>query len=151
MAVRQSDNFAVLRMDRRAEAGKNKSGGVCFMINKKWCDPGISPFCRVPARLIWNIYLLFAAHSICPGSFHQSSLLQFTFHHRQTLAWLCPNSTMCSVDTSTNTLTLPLSSRGPLTKPTSRRSCRTFTNMYPVQPWGGDVRWLTVSAVRVLL
>ncbi len=28
-----------LRMDRTAEAGKSKGGGVCFMINKKWCDP----------------------------------------------------------------------------------------------------------------
>ncbi len=40
---------------------------------------------------------------------------------------------MCSVDTLTNTLTLLLSSQGTLTKPTSGRSCRTFTNMYPVQ------------------
>ncbi len=38
-AVRPSDNFSVLRMDRTAEAGKNKGGGVCFMINKKCCDP----------------------------------------------------------------------------------------------------------------
>ncbi len=34
-----SDNISVLRMDRTAEAGKTKGGGVCFMINKKWCDP----------------------------------------------------------------------------------------------------------------
>ncbi len=34
-----TDPFSVLRMDRTAEAGKTKSGGVCFMINKKWCDP----------------------------------------------------------------------------------------------------------------
>ncbi len=38
-AVRPSDNFSLLRMDRTAEAGKNKGGGVCFMINKKWCGP----------------------------------------------------------------------------------------------------------------
>ncbi len=37
-AVMPSDNFSVLRMDRTAEAGKNRGGGVCFMINKKWCD-----------------------------------------------------------------------------------------------------------------
>ncbi len=37
--VTPSDNFSVLRMDRTAEAGKTKGGGVCFMINKKWCDP----------------------------------------------------------------------------------------------------------------
>ncbi len=37
--VTPSDNFSVLRMDRTAEAGKIKGGGVCFMINKKWCDP----------------------------------------------------------------------------------------------------------------
>ncbi len=39
MAVRPSDNFSVLRMDRTAKAGTTKGGGVCFMINKKWCDP----------------------------------------------------------------------------------------------------------------
>ncbi len=100
-------------------------------LTRNGVTPGISPFCRVPARLIWNISPLSATHSICPGIFHQSSLLQFTFHHRQTLAWLCPNSTMSSAATSINTLTLPLSSRGTLTKPTSRRSCQTFTNMYP--------------------
>ncbi len=38
-AVMPSDNFSVLRMDRTAEAGKTKGGGVCFIINKKWCDP----------------------------------------------------------------------------------------------------------------
>ncbi len=38
-AVMPSDNFSVLRMDRTAEAGKTKGDGVCFMINKKWCDP----------------------------------------------------------------------------------------------------------------
>ncbi len=38
-AVMPSDNFSVLRMDRTAEAGKTKGGGVCFFINKIWCDP----------------------------------------------------------------------------------------------------------------
>ncbi len=87
-AVTPSDNFSVLRMDRSAEAGKNKGGGVCFFINKKWCDPGISPFCRIPVRLIWSISPLSAAHSICHGSLHRSSLLPSTFHHKQTLSWL---------------------------------------------------------------
>ncbi len=44
-AVMPSDNFSVLRIDRTAEAGKTKGGGVCFMINKKWCVP-------------WNISIL---------------------------------------------------------------------------------------------
>ncbi len=38
-AVTPSDNLSVLRMDRTAKAIKTKGGGVCFMINKKWCDP----------------------------------------------------------------------------------------------------------------
>ncbi len=37
--VTPSDNFSVLRMDRTAETGKTKGGGVSFMINRKWCDP----------------------------------------------------------------------------------------------------------------
>ncbi len=95
--------------------------------------PEISPFCRVPACLIWNISPLSAAHSICPRSFHRLWLLLFTFHHRQILAWLCPNSTMCSADISTNILMLPPSSQGTLRKPTSGRSCLTFISIYPVQ------------------
>ncbi len=95
--------------------------------------PGISPFCRVPARLIWNISPLSAAHSICPGSLHRSSLLPFTSHHKQILAWLYPNSMTSSAATSINTLTLPPSSRGTSTKPTSEKSCQTSTNIYPVQ------------------
>ncbi len=95
--------------------------------------PRASPFCCVPGRLIWNISPLSATHSICPGNFHRLLLLLFTIHHRQTLAWLCSNSMMYSADTLTNTLMLHLSSRGTLTKPASGSSCRTFTNMYPVQ------------------
>ncbi len=53
--------------------------------------------------------------------------------YRQTLAWLCPKSMMCSAATLKNTQTLPLSSLGTLTTPTSGRSCQTFTNIYPVQ------------------
>ncbi len=50
-----------------------------------------------------------------------------------TPAWPCPNYTTSSAATSTNTLMLPLSSWGTLTKPTSGRSCRTSISMYPVQ------------------
>ncbi len=74
-AVTPSDNFSVLRMDRTAEAGKSKGGGVCFMTNKKWCDPRNISSLSHPARLIWNIYRLFAAHSIYPASSLRSSLL----------------------------------------------------------------------------
>ncbi len=63
--------------------------------------PGISPFCRFPARLIWNTSPLSAAPSICPGNLHRSSCLPFTSHRKQILAWLCPNYTMNSADIST--------------------------------------------------
>ncbi len=106
-AVTPSDKFSVLRMDRTAEAGKTKGGGVCFMINKNGVTPGISPFCRVPARLIWNISPLSAAHSTSPGSLHRSSSLPYIYHHKQILAWLCPYFTTSSAAISTSTLTLP--------------------------------------------
>ncbi len=82
-------------MDRTAEDSKTKGGGVCFMINKKWCGPR-------------NISILSSWTSI---------------HYLEHL----------SIIHYPNTLMLPLSSQGTLTKPTSGRSCRTFTNMYPVQ------------------
>ncbi len=106
--------------------------------------PGISPFCRVPVRLIWSISPLSAAPSICPGNLHRSSCLPFIFLHKQTLAWLCPISTMKSADMSTNIPTLLVSSLGTLTRPTSRKSCRTFINTYPVQPedW---IHWITAT------
>ncbi len=95
--------------------------------------PGISPLCRDPARLIWNIYPLFAAHSIYPREF--SAVIA-------TAVYIPPQA-----DTSLALSKLhdvisgyinqhpdaALSSRGILTKPTSGRSCRTFTSMYPVQ------------------
>ncbi len=107
-------------------------------------------YCRVPARLIWNISPLSAAHSICPESSQRSSLLPFTFHLRQTPAWPCPNYTTSSAATSTNTLTLPLSSRGTLTKPTSGRSCRTSISMYPVQ-LEDQIHWIiaTLSLLKL--
>ncbi len=88
--------------------------------------PGISPFCRVPARLIWNTSPLSAAHSICPGNSHQSSSLPFIYHHRQIAAWLCPNYTINSADISTNILTLHVSLPGTLTKPTFKKVIPNF-------------------------
>ncbi len=56
-------------MDRTAEAGKSKGGGVCFMTNKKWCDPrNISSLSRSCSPHL-DIYPLFAAHSIYPREF----------------------------------------------------------------------------------
>ncbi len=49
-AVTSSDNFSVLRMDRTAEAGKNKGGGVCFMTNHKWCDPRNISSSKMPTK-----------------------------------------------------------------------------------------------------
>ncbi len=88
--------------------------------------PGISPLCRDPARLIWNIYPLFAAHSIYPASSLRSSLLPSTFHLRQTPTWLCLIFTMCSAATLTNILTLPLSSRGDFNKANLRQVMPNF-------------------------
>ncbi len=133
-AVMPSDNFSVLRMDRTAEAGKTKDGGVNFMINKKWCDPknisnlscSCSPHLKHLSIICCPFYL--------PREFSSIVVTSVYIPPPLTLAWLCPISTMCSADISTNILTLPSSSPGTLTKPTSRRSCRTFINIYPVQP-----------------
>ncbi len=58
-AVTPSDNFSVLRMDRTAEAGKSKGGGVCFMINKEWCDPrNISSLSRSCSPYLENLSII---------------------------------------------------------------------------------------------
>ncbi len=84
-AVTPSDNFSVLRMDRTAEAGKSKGGGVCFMTNKKWCDPrNISSLSRSCSPHLEHLSII-CAHSIYPASSPRSSLLLLTFHLRQAL------------------------------------------------------------------
>ncbi len=124
-AVTASDNFSVLQMDRTAEAGKTKGGGVCFFINKKWCDPrNISILSRSCSPHLEHLSII-CHPSICSGSLHRSSCLPFISHHKQILAWLCPNYTMNSADISTNILTLHVSSLGTLTKLTSKRSSLT--------------------------
>ncbi len=114
-------------MDRTAEAGKTKGGGVCFMINKKWCDPrNISILSCSCSPHLEHISIICRPFYLSPGSFHQSSLLPFTFHHRQILAWLCPYSTMCSADISTNILTLHVSSREDFNKANLRQVMPNF-------------------------
>ncbi len=67
IAVTPSDNFSVLRMDRTAEAGKSKGGGVCFMTNKKWCDPrnisSLSRSCSPHLEHLSIIYRYCCLHS----------------------------------------------------------------------------------------
>ncbi|KAK7881961.1 hypothetical protein WMY93_028135 [Mugilogobius chulae] len=38
-AVLPNDMFTIIRMDRTLDSGKSKGGGVCFMINNRWCNP----------------------------------------------------------------------------------------------------------------
>ncbi len=132
-AVTPSDNFSVLRMDRTAEAGKSKGGGVCFMTNKKWCDPrNISSLSRSCSPHLEHLSIICRPFYL-PHEFSAVIATAAYIPPQADTAWLCLIFTMCSAATLTNILTLPLSSRGILTKPTSGRSCRTFTSMYPVQ------------------
>ncbi len=138
-AVTPSDNFSVLRMDRTAEAGKTKGGGVCFMINKKWCDPrNISILSRSCSPHLEHLSI------ICRPFYLPREFTSSLHHHKQILAWLCPYFTTSSAATSTSTLTLPPSSLGTLTKPTSKKSCQTFTNIYPVQP-EDRIHWIIAT------
>ncbi len=133
-AVTPSDNFSVLWMDRTAEAGKTKGGGVCFFINKKWCGPrNISILSRFCSPHLEHLSIICRPFYL-PREFSSIVVTEVIYHHRQIPAWPCPNSTMNSADISTNILTLHVSSRGTLTKPTSRRSSLTFISIYPVQP-----------------
>ncbi len=136
-AVTLSNNFSVLRMDRTAEAGKTKGGGVCFMINKKWCYPRsisiLSPSCSPHLGHLSIICRPF----YLPREF--SSIIVTAAYippQADTSLALCKLHDVLSVYVNkhlVNKQKLLLSSRGTLTKPASGRSCRTFTNMYPVQ------------------
>ncbi len=88
--------------------------------------PEISPFCSVPARLIWIMSPLSATHFICPGSFHQSSLLAVYFPPHADTSLALSNSTMCSAVISTNILTLHVSSRGDFNKVNLRQVMPNF-------------------------
>ncbi len=131
-AATPSDNFSVLRMDRTAEAGKTKGGGVCFMINKKWCVT--QEYLHSIAFLLassGNISPLSAAHSICPESSQRSSLLPFTFHHRQTRAW--PVQTNDELSGYINKHPDAASIIAGTLKSNLRKVMRTSISMYPVQ------------------
>ncbi len=132
-AVTPSDNFSVLRMDRTVEAGKTKGGGVCFFINKKWCDPR-------------NISIL--SRSCSPHLEHLSIICRSFYLPREfssiviTSVYIPPQaytslalSNLHDVLSGYNNKLLTLPSSSPeTTKPISRRSCRTFITIYPVQP-----------------
>ncbi len=106
--------------------------------------PGISPLCRDPARLIRNIYPLFAAHSIYPASSPRSSLLA---------VYIPPQAdTGLALSKLHDVISGYINKHpdaafiiaGDLTKPTSGRSCRTFTSMYPVQ-LEDRIHWITAT------
>ncbi len=130
--VRPSDNFSVLRMDRTAEARKNKGGGVCFMINRKWCDPkNISILSRSCSPHLEHLSIICCPFYL-PREF-SSIVVTSVYIPPQADTSLALSKLHDELSGYINTLKLPLSSRGTLTKLTSRRSCRTFTNTYPVQ------------------
>ncbi len=132
-AVTPYDNFSVLRMDRTAEAGKTKGGGVCFMINKKWCDPR-------------NIFILSRS---CSPHLEHLSIICLPFYLPHEISSIIVAAVYIPPQTDTGLALSRLHdvlsgfinkhpdaafiiSSG-LTKQTSGRSCRTFTNMYPIQ------------------
>ncbi len=133
-AVTPSDNFSVLRMDRSAEAGKNKGGGVRFFINKKWCDSR-------------NISIL--SRSCSPHLEHLSIICRPFYLPREftsiivTAVYISPQAdTILALSKLHDELSgynnkhpdAAFIIAGTLTKPTSRKSCRTFISIYPVQP-----------------
>ncbi len=106
-------------MDRTAIASKSKGGGVCFMINKKCCDPrNTSTLSRSCSLHLEHLSIIVTTVYIPPQA---NTGLALSKLHDVLSGYI------------KNTLTLPLSSRGTLTKPTLGRLCRTFINMYPVQ------------------
>ncbi len=124
---------------------KPKVVGWCFMINKKLCDPrNISILSCSCSPHLEHLSIICRPFYLPPGIFINRRYSAVYIQPQQILAWLCPISTMCSADISTNILTLPSSSPGTLTKPTSRRSCRTFISIYPVQPedW---IHWIIAT------
>ncbi len=132
-AVTVSDNFSVLRMDRTAEAGKTKGGGVCFMINKKWCDPrNISILSRSCSPHLEHLSIICRPFYL-PREFTSIIVTAVYIPPQADTSLALSNSTTSSAATSTNTLTLHVSSPGTSTKPTSEKSCQTSTNIYPVQ------------------
>lgn len=74
-ALTPSDSFLLFCMDRNEASNKSKGGGVCLMVNRKWCEAsGVSTLshgCISPSS---------ADCSTFPDSFHQSSLQRSISH-----------------------------------------------------------------------
>ncbi len=94
--------------------------------------PGISPFCRVPARLIWNISPLSAAHSICPRVPSDHRYCRYIPPQADTGLALSKLHDVISGYINKHPDAASIIA-GTLPKPTSGRSCRTSISMYPVQ------------------
>ncbi len=114
-------------------ASKSKGGGVCFMINKKWCDPRNTSTLSRSCSLHLEHLSIICHPFYLPQEF--SSIIVTTVYLPPQANTDLALSKLHDVLSGyiKNTLTLPLSSRGTLTKPTSGRLCRTFINIYPVQ------------------
>ncbi len=133
-AVTPSDNFSVLRMDRTAEARKTKGGGVCFFINKKWCDPrNISILSRSCSPHLEHLSIICRPFYL-PREFTSILVSAVYIPPQADTSVALTNYTMNSADISTYILTLHASSLETLTKLTSKRSSLTFISTYPVQP-----------------
>ncbi len=132
-ALTPSDNFSFLRIDRTAEAGKSKEGRVCFMINKKWCDPR---------------HISILSHSFSPHLEHPSIICRPFYLPREissiivTAVYIPPQA---DTDLALSKLHDGLNGYinkhpdaafiivGDFNKSNLSRSCRTFINIYTVQ------------------
>ncbi len=113
-------------------------------LTRNGVTPGISPLCRDPARLIWNIYPLSAAHSI-----YTPRVLAVI----ATAVYIPPQAdTSLALSKLHDVLSGFINKHpdaafiiaGDFNKPTSGRSCRTFTSMYPVQ-LEDRIHWITAT------
>ncbi len=133
-AVMPSDKFSVLRMDRTAEAGKTKGGGVCFMINKKWCDPrNISILSRSCSPHLDHLSIIFHALYL---PLEISSIIVTAVNippQADTSLALSKLHDVLNGYINKHPDAAFIIDHGTLTKPSSGRSCRTFINMSPVQ------------------
>ncbi len=121
-------------MDRTAEAGKTKGGGVCFFINKKWCDPrNISILSRSCSPHLEHLSIICRPFYL-PREFSSIVVTAVYIPPKADSSLALSNYTTNSADISTYILTLHASSLETLTKLTSKRSSLTFISTYPVQP-----------------
>ncbi len=126
-AVTPSDNFSVYGWIEQPRLEKPRVVECASWLTRNGVTPGISPFCRVPARLIWNTSPLSAAPFYLPREVYIDHRYCVYIPPQADTSLALSNSTTSSAGNINKHPDAACIIAGDFNKPTSEKSCPTST------------------------